>query len=468
MKQLYFVFLIVIFSCQPDGFSEEDYIDANYEFGEENLVSDLSVEAFSSNLAFGKSIPGLTSFQSALFGVGNSLFNTSWVSSPATTTAIDGLGPVFNARACASCHLHDGRGEPLLINGESTRGLLLRLSNGNDLITGPIGIPVYGDQLQDAANFGIEAEATINVDFEIIIGEYPDGTAYELRKPTYTIINENYGSLSGTKQSPRIGQQVIGLGFIDALSESSILENEDEFDVNNDGISGKANYVWNVVENKTTIGKFGWKANQPTLAQQISGAFNGDMGLTTDIFPEENCPDGLDCSQFFNGINEDESVEVPESIFSRMLTYMSAISVPIRRDYDTFDVLKGKKIFNDLACVSCHVNDFTTSEYELLPQISNIKIRPYSDFLLHDMGDKLADNRADFLANGNEWRTQPLWGLGLIDFVNDHTFLLHDGRARNVEEAILWHGGEAEKSKNDFMNLSNEKREQLIRFLNSL
>ena len=468
MKNFFFLLLIFFFSCTSDEFSEQDYIDSNYELDEENLVSYLSIEAFTADKAFGRGIPELSDLELSFFGVGNAMFDQSWVSSPATTTSRDGLGPIFNARACSACHLRDGRGKPLLENGAGSEGFLIRLSNGNNEITGPISLFNYGGQLQDDSNLNILNEGEINVDFEIISGEYPDGTTYELRKPNYSIVNGNYGSIAGAEQSPRVGQQVIGLGFIDALSDSSILENEDVFDANNDGISGKANQVWNVKENKTTIGKFGWKANQPTLEQQISGAFNGDMGLTTSTFPDENCPDGVDCSSLFNGINEDDTVEVTDTQMSRMMVYMSAISVPIRRDYDTYNVLKGKELFNDLACVNCHINNFRTSAYPLLPQIGNVTIRPYSDFLLHDMGDDLADNRSDFLANGNEWRTQPLWGIGMIELVNDHTFLLHDGRARNIEEAILWHGGEAEKSKQDFMNLSSENRKQLLSFLNSL
>ncbi|WP_067147991.1 di-heme oxidoreductase family protein [Pseudotamlana agarivorans] len=462
------ILFISILSCDSDTFTEQDYIDINYEIGEENLVSHLSIEAFTADKAFGRGIPELTNLESSFFGIGNAMFDQSWVSAPATTTSRDGLGPLFNARACSGCHLRDGRGKPLLESGANSEGFLIRLSHGNNEMTGPIALFNYGGQLQDNSNLGIKNEGQIQVAFELISGEYPDGTAFELRNPTYTIANENYGSLGAAEQSPRVGQQVIGLGFIDALSEASILVNEDINDADGDGISGKANWVWNVKANKNTIGKFGWKANQPTLEQQVAGALNGDMGLTTSIFPDENCPDGVDCSTLYNGVNEGDSVEIPDTQFSRLMLYQAAISVPIRRDFKNVDVLKGKKLFNDLACVSCHVNDFTTSSYDLLPQISGVKIRPYSDFLLHDMGDALADNRGDFLANGNEWRTQPLWGLGLIEMVNGHTFLLHDGRARNIEEAILWHGGEAEKSKTDFMNLSKVEREHLLSFLNSL
>ncbi len=468
MKHILWVGALLVFACSSDDFLEQDYINNNYELGEENLVSHLSIEAFTADKAFGRGVPGLSDLELSFFGVGNAMFDQSWVSAPATTTSRDGLGPIFNARACSACHLRDGRGKPLLENGAGSKGFLIRLSTGNNEITGPIGLFNYGGQLQDDSNLEIQNEGGINVSFEIISGKYPDGTTYKLRKPNYTIVNENYGSLGNAKQSPRVGQQVIGLGFIDALSEASILVNEDINDADGDGISGKANKVWNVKENRTTIGKFGWKANQPSLEQQVAGAFNGDMGLTTSIFPDENCPDGIDCSKLNNGVNIGDNVEVPDKQFSRMMVYQAAISVPKRRDFKAPSVLKGKKIFNDLACANCHVNNFQTSSYSLLPQIGNVTIRPYSDFLLHDMGEGLADHRADFLANGREWRTQPLWGLGLIEQVNNHTFLLHDGRARNIEEAILWHGGEAEKSKNNFMALPSNNREQLLSFLNSL
>ncbi len=435
---------------------------------EEDLVGPLSVEAFTADKAFGRAIPNLSELELAFFGVGNAMFDQSWVTAPATTTSRDGLGPIFNARACSACHAKDGRGKPLLENNAASQGFLIRLSSDNNFAEGPIAFENYGGQLQDAANLGIEPEGSINVAFEFIEGRYPDNTVYQLRKPIYSIVDNSYGSLSGAQTSPRVGQQVIGLGFIDALSEESLLKNQDVNDIDKDGISGKANYVWNVKQQKLTIGKFGWKANQPSLEQQVAGAFHGDMGLTSDLFPNENCPSGVDCSKLANGNNVGEQVEVNSKQFSRIMIYQAAISVPKRRNVDNADVINGKRLFNTLNCVTCHVDRFTTSTYPLLPQLENITIKPYSDFLLHDMGEALADERGDFLANGNEWKTQPLWGIGLIETVNKHTFLLHDGRARTIEEAILWHGGEATKSKESFMNLEKNKREQLLAFLNTL
>lgn len=469
MKRIVYLILLstTLLSCSKDNNTYEPIL-FEYEEGEENLVSELTIEAFTANKAFGRAIPNLTNIELSFFGIGDAMFNQTWVSSPASTTSRDGLGPIFNARACSACHLRDGRGKPNIQSNGGSEGLLIRLSTGNSNIFGPIEHPIYGDQLQTASNLGINKEADVKITYSYIEGKFADGTKYQLRKPNYSIINNNYGSLIGVKTSPRVGQQLIGLGFIDALSENSIIANADPNDINNDGISGKANYVWNVKENKTTIGKFGWKANQPNLSQQIAAAFNGDMGLTTSIFPDENCPDGIDCSQLHNGINPGETVEIPNTQFNRISLYMSAISVPKRRNFKENKVLKGKQLFKDLKCISCHVDNLVTDKNEILPQLNNIRIKPFSDFLLHDMGDELADNRADFLANGNEWRTQPLWGLGFIKTVNGHTFLLHDGRARNIEEAILWHGGEAEKSKENFKKLSKTKREELLAFLNSL
>lgn len=461
------VLTTIVLSCAKDDDAYQPIIPV-YEDNEEKLVAQFSIEAFTADKAFGRAIPELSNAELSFFGVGNAMFDQSWVSAPASTTSRDGIGPIFNARACSACHLRDGRGKPLLTTGADSEGFLLRLGIGNNPTTGPIPHHIYGDQLQDGSNLGIAKEADIQVDFTFIKGEYADGIPYELRKPNYRIINENYGTLQDVELSPRVGQQVIGLGFIDALTEASIIANADPDDVDGDGISGKANYVWNVKTQQLTIGKFGWKANQPTLDQQIAAAFSGDMGLTTSIFPQENCPDGINCSQLFNGNNPGKTVEVPDRQFSRISLYMAAISVPIRRNFKEETVLKGKKHFNDLGCVSCHVNNFTTGTHTVLPQINTINIKPFSDFLLHDMGTALADNRGDFLANGNEWRTQPLWGLGLIELVNGHTFLLHDGRARNIEEAILWHGGEAEQAKEDFKQLTASERNELLHYLNSL
>ena len=461
-----FIALFIITACSSK--EETDYIalDTVYEIGEEMSAGRLTTSILGAN-AFDQPVPGLPTNTDFLFFVGNSLFRQNWVSSPASTTARDGLGPTFNARACSACHNKDGRGLPLEQNQEFSAGFLMRISeSGTNDFGGPKPVANYGTQLQDRGNLSIPFEAKVNITYEIIKGQFKDGETYELRKPIYTITREQFGSLQQVLTSPRVGQQVIGLGLIDALSKEDILANTDEFDSDGDGISGKANYVWNHTTNQSELSRFGWKSNQPTLRQQVADAFNGDMGLTTSIFPDKNCPSPqLDCLNAPNG----GSPEVTDKSLNNLMIYASSLSVPIRRNYEDQNVLKGKKLFRDLKCNSCHTEVFTTSNnYDFNTLLENVTIRPFSDFLLHDMGSDLADNRPDFLATGNEWRTQPLWGIGMIKEVNRHTFLLHDGRARNIEEAILWHDGEAEASKNRYKNLTKKERQNLLAFINSL
>lgn len=462
-NKLYILFLLIsVLSCEKDDI----YVttESLYEEGEEFLTGSLGVNATSGE-AFGFEILGLTEIQQVSFGTGNSLFSQNWVSSPASTTARDGLGPTFNARACANCHFKDGRGSPL-VNGQNSSGFLMRISlPGQDMNGNAIPVPNYGAQIQDRSNFGIPFEAKVNVSYETISGSYADGTTYELRNPTYTFTEQQYGTLSGVETSPRIGTQTIGLGLIDALPDSEILKFVDEFDTNNDGISGRANYAYDIESNSQKLGKYGWKANVATLKQQVASAFHGDMGLTSSLFTENNCPEPQqDCFDAPNG----GELEVSDTQLERVTFYQATLAVPNRRNFQEESVLKGKVLFNEVNCISCHATNQKTASSEFTPLLNDVRIRPYSDFLLHDMGEALADNRSDFLATGQEWRTQPLWGIGLIDAVNNHTFLLHDGRARNIEEAILWHGGEAENSTIAFKNLSAENRQNVLDFINSL
>lgn len=472
MRKVFLITVLAVFlflKCSEDySFKEEDEYTRleKYQQGEEFSIGKFSV-SITSNDAFGRKIPGLDRKGDIDFIVGDRLFNTSWVPGPASTSSLDGLGPTFNAKACANCHFKDGRGSPLSESSAiSSKGFLMRLSIvGQDPHGGPKPSPDYGLQLQNRSIFGVPYEAKVKVQFETIKGKYPDGTPYELQKPIYTLYDEQFGSMQNLLTSPRVGNQTIGLGFIDALSEEEILKNADEFDKDNDGISGKANYVWDVIKQEKSIGRFGWKANEPNLLQQIAGAFSGDIGLTTSILPKENCPSPQkDCNDAPNGGNP----EITDKQLSRVTFYQASLAVPMRRNVKDKDVLKGKALFHKLKCISCHAVGLKTGKSTINPLIDGVTINPYSDFLLHDMGDELADGRPDFLANGNEWRTQPLWGIGLIKTVNKHTFLLHDGRARNIEEAILWHGGEAKKSKEDFMKLTKKQREQVIKFINTL
>ena len=426
------------------------------------------------NKAFSQSVANLSFVGQSKFSEGNSIFNRNWVAAPNTNVFHDGVGPLFNSRDCETCHFRDGRGAPPQSFGEKMRSMLIRLSvPGTDAVGGPKPEPTYGGQLQEDGIFNVAPEGKTRISYEEISNTYPDGTPYTLRKPIYTFVELGYGPMSpDVLISPRVAPAMIGLGLLEAISEADILSAVDELDTDGDGISGRANYVWDAIHRKNTLGRFGWKANQPSMHQQVAGAFNGDMGLSTSVFPDQNDMPAQKLANKPVGYSKDdpkdEQFEVIDSRLEPVVFYSQRLAVPARRDVDNKTVLYGKKLFNQMNCSGCHTPSFVTGEMKNAPELSNQKIFPYTDLLLHDMGDGLADNRPDFLATGNEWRTPPLWGIGLIETVNNHTNFLHDGRARNIEEAILWHGGEAETSKNEFMKLSKADRDAVLKFLNSL
>lgn len=416
--------------------------------------------------AFSHPAPGLSREEELLFFVGNSFFNQNWVSAPASTTARDGLGPMFNARSCAGCHFKDGRGRPPEFDGERPTGLLLRLSiPGTDAHGGPLPDPVYGDQLQDEAIPDVVPEGTLIVRYEDQPFTFPDGTTVMLRRPVYSLGEPGREALApDALLSPRVAGQMIGMGLLEAVPEDDILSRADPDDADGDGISGRANVVYDAESGGTALGRFGWKANAPSVAHQTAAAFLGDMGITTPLFMDDNCGGlGDDCLTLANG----GVPEIEPDDFDKVVLYASSLAVPARRDVDDPTVLRGKALFDEAGCTACHVPTLTTGDHPTIPALSHQTIRPYTDLLLHDMGDGLADGRPDFQATGSEWRTPPLWGLGLIETVNGHTFLLHDGRARNVLEAILWHGGEAEPSRDAFAALSESERAAILRFLDS-
>ncbi len=418
--------------------------------------------------SFGLPAPQLTNEERRLFERGDSFFTQNWVTAPASTDARDGLGPTFNAQACSSCHVLDGRGAPPDPTGEETRlGLLMRISvPGADDSTGaPLPDPNYGGQIQDNAVLGVEPEGSLDVTYTTVPGTYDDGAPYELREPTYSIGNLAFGPLADDiLMSPRLAPQVMGMGLLEAVPEEALLELADPDDADGDGISGRPNMVWDARKNEPVLGRFGWKANVATVEQQVSGAFLGDIGITSALNPVENCPTSQTvCAQAPDG----GSPELTDERLGTVTFYNRTLSVPAMRDTETEAVRAGYKTFNAIGCSSCHVETLQTGASDVAT-LADQTIHPYTDLLLHDMGDGLADGRPDFAADGNEWRTPPLWGLGLIDNVNGHRFLLHDGRARTIEEAILWHGGEAEDSAQAFRVLSADQRDDLLAFLEAL
>ncbi|POA56653.1 MULTISPECIES: di-heme oxidoreductase family protein [Pseudomonas] len=409
------------------------------------------------------------------FSVGNSFFRNPWVIAPSTTTARDGLGPLFNTNACQNCHIKDGRGHPPAPDALNAVSMLVRLSIPDDpalarLIerTGVVPEPVYGSQLQDMAIPGVVPEGRVRVDYEPLQVHFKDGTQVELRKPRLRVTDLGYGPMHpDTRFSARVAPPMIGLGLLEAIPEEAILANARPTREN--PIAGRPNWVWDDARQKTVLGRFGWKAGQPSLNQQNVHAFSGDMGLTTSLRPFDDCTDAQTaCKQAPNGNGPDGEPEVSDNILRLVLFYTRNLAVPARRDVDSPQVLAGKNLFFQAGCQSCHTPSFTTAANAAEPELANQLIRPYSDLLLHDMGEGLADQRTEFKASGRDWRTAPLWGIGLTETVSGHTQFLHDGRARNLMEAVLWHGGEAEGAKQQVLAFNAQQRAALLAFLNSL
>ncbi len=446
-------FVVAVFSaCQKPEEWDAETLNEWYSGGKQTVFT-RGVGAFSSMF------PEISALNDFRHEVGDFAFEAKFVTSGVLNP---GLGPIYNSVSCTSCHINDGRGTPIG-PGTNIISLLFRLSvPGSNPHGGPMPVPGYGTQLQHNAIFGYQPEAKVNISYTEIQGTYPDGSTYSLRQPTYTFTEACAPMPAGMMVSPRIAPPVFGLGLIEGIAEHTILEYADEWDANGDGISGKANYVWDEVKKRTALGRFGWKANQPHLLQQTAAAYHEDMGITNFVFPYDNSHDQP------QGSDNITSLEVSDSLVHSVTMYIQTLAVPARRSATAENVVYGKKIFTDLGCASCHRPMVKTVVNVAFPEVSNQIIFPYSDFLLHDMGEDLADYRPDFLANGYEWRTPPLWGIGLTSTVNGHSNFLHDGRARTLEEAILWHGGEAANAKNGFKNLSSTDRAALISFLRSL
>ena len=424
--------------------------------------------------AFSEPAAVLDGKQRQLFMAGRSVFHRQW----ASVNSLNGdwgLGPTFIADRCSTCHVNTGRGAPPE-RGEQMLSMLVRLSLPGDGGHGaPRPHPDYGDQLQNRSLDGrnvdfayagspVPSEADVYLDWEERTVAFPDGETVELRSPKLRIENLNFGQLDAdTMTSVRIAQPIFGLGLLEAVSEQTLMDITRKQKTL--GFNGRPNYVWDSINQRTALGRFGWKANQPSLKQQIVSAAIGDMGVASRFFPDQNCPPVQDiCARHLPG-------NVPELSTHEIDTlelWLRGLAVPARRDMHDPEVRKGEQLFTQAQCAVCHVPELRTGAFPEMRQLSNQTFRAYTDMLLHDMGDELADGRPDFKAGPRDWRTSPLWGLGLSQTVSGSTAMLHDGRARNVTEAILWHGGEAAGAREAFRSMPKADREVLVKFVEAI
>lgn len=429
-----------------------------------------SVEQFDHN-AYSLPLGNLAMTKRLDFSVGNSFFRNPWVVAPSSTAARDGLGPLFNTNSCQGCHLKDGRGHPPR-GDESPVALFLRLSlpaeQGSEATLkqlGAVPVPSYGRQLQTAAIPGAEPEGNMVIEHEPREISLAGDETVTLQAPRYRIENPAYGPLpEDLETSPRLAPPMSGLGLLSAIPAADLQAAADPDDADGDGISGRVNHVWDARRQRTVVGRFGWKAGEPSVEQQSMHAFAGDMGLTSGLASATDCTVTQQCDDFADG----GEPEVSDKIAAFITFYAESLAVPMRRDMDDPAVTQGARQFNRLGCASCHTPRQQTAKDAARPALADQSIWPYTDLLIHDMGEGLADNRAEFEASGQEWRTPPLWGIGLAQTVNPRARFLHDGRAATLEEAILWHGGEAEPARESYRQLPKDKRQSVLRFLDSL
>jgi CxxC motif-containing protein (DUF1111 family) len=450
---------------------------------EENAGGAQTVRARATPDAFSQPAANLTFERQLDFRIGNGLFKRVWVSAPASTLASDGLGPLYNARACQRCHLKDGRGHPPEGPDDDAVSMFLRVSipapEAADLRRYIEGTepsapdPTYGGQLQDFSLPGHAPEYRLAVDWEEIDVALSGGEAATLRRPTWRAENLGYGPLHPDAMlSPRVAPQMIGLGLLEATPTEDILAWADPDDADGDGISGRPQVVWSKRHDRPMLGRFGLKAGNPTVLEQSAEAFAGDMGLSNPFHPAGwgECTDRQRAcvGAVHGGDPEQNGFEVDQVALDLVAFYASNLAVPARRDVGDPQVLRGREIFHDAGCAGCHRPSFVTHRLAGGNPASFQLIWPYSDMLLHDMGEGLADGRPEGLASGREWRTPPLWGIGLTETVSGHSYFLHDGRARSLLEAVLWHGGEAQAARDAAVAMDPEDRAALIRFLESL
>lgn len=472
---------IAAVTAPPSDFSEP------WPF-EENPGGAQTVRARAMADAFSQPAANLTFDQELDFRVGNGMFRRVWVSPPASTIASDGLGPLYNARSCQRCHLKDGRGHPPENADDDAVSMFLRVSiplsaqGENDIeelehyIAGTHATapePTYGSQLQDFSLPGHPAEYRLRVTYKEIEVSLSGGDAAHLREPAYAAADLGYGPLHpDALLSPRVAPQMIGLGLLEAIPSEDILALADPYDADGNGISGNPQIAWSELYDRPMLGRFGHKAGNATVLEQTADAFAGDIGISNPLHPAGwgECTDTQDvCRAALDGGDpEQRGLEIDQVGLDLVAFYSRSLAVPARRDVGDSEVMRGRKIFYEAGCTSCHHPSYVTHRLAGSDPASFQLIWPYTDLLLHDMGEGLADHRPEGRADGREWRTAPLWGIGLTETVSGHSYFLHDGRARSLLEAVLWHGGEAQMARDAVVTMPPEDRAALIRYLESL
>jgi CxxC motif-containing protein (DUF1111 family) len=432
--------------------------------------------------AFGHPLATLSFDQQQSFVLGEALFQKFWVSSPSSTQASDGLGPLFNARSCESCHIRAGRGHAPRADGDAT-SMFLRLARParNDAEKADIAAlkvlnfpdDTYGQQLQDRAVTGLPAEGQVALSYTDEKVTLAGGEVITLHRPHYRVKDPAYGPLGAdTTLSPRIANPMIGMGLIEAIADQDIEANAESQKRDGKGISGMVAKVRDHLTGEVKIGRFGWKAQNATVRDQSAGALAGDIGISSPDDPRHwgDCTAKQPaCLAMPNGVQKRlGDVEAPPPVLDLITFYSETLAPPKRRNVGTPEVLAGKALFYASGCATCHRPKYVTRRDVNNPALAFQLIWPYSDFLLHDMGDGLSDGQQVGLANGRQWRTPPLWGLGLTKAVNGSHAYLHDGRANTLSETILWHDGEAKAARDRFASMVPDDRKALITFLESL
>lgn len=412
--------------------------------------------------AYSHPLPGLEDQARERFNRGRAEFQRVWVAPPGGGDST-GLGPLFNRLACASCHLKNGPGRSPNSPGERMQSMLVRLSlPGQGDHGGVLPHPAYGGQLNEEGVPGVPGEGRASIHWKASRMHLSGGEVVVLRHPVLKFTDLAYGPLKGVLTSPRVGPAIFGLGLLESVSTETLealAASQKSL-----GLAGHLNRVWDVSQQTTATGRMGWKANSPSLRQQIAEAFLGDMGITTPLFPNQNCTTAeTACQQAQTTQTELSSARLDDIEF-----YVAHLAPPAPRDRDDPVVRHGESIFSNLGCAHCHRPQLETAAHPKFPALGARPIAPYSDLLLHDMGPGLADGRPDFAAGPGDWRTAPLWGIGLRPLIAGHHQYLHDGRARNLQEAILWHGGEARETRDRYARMAKPERQALLRFLASL